>query len=337
VRAEVAVIEEEEELTATEEVAAVKKPLLVAPSPAAMRDELEELVVRDLLGPAGGEEEEVDEARLRERYLVGLLAPNESQTPPEEQESAGTAEEGTEEQGPIDSDSSQASSLSPSTLGLSFCVSLEASELQVTARWGHYRRVAREIITASSPTGPVWKRTQRGGQAQILPLREGAIEPWYPEPDEQPQIFVKGIMRRRHDCWMVTLFLVNGQAKPKQLREQAYLFQPELSVAAPDGSSIFQSRPLANERIHKHEDRAMAMLYRHEVSFAIGHGVSVHAETGPGDSHAPDHHLCPALRCRAHRSAHDQRDSRSGWPLPRYAGTRPQRTGGLSRQTASPR
>jgi hypothetical protein len=110
-------------------------PLLVAPSPAALRDELEELVIRDLLGPAGGEEEEVDEARLRERYLVGMLAPNESQTPPEELESAGTAEEGTEEQGPIDSDSSQTTSLSPSTLGLSFCVNLEASELLVTARW----------------------------------------------------------------------------------------------------------------------------------------------------------------------------------------------------------
>jgi hypothetical protein len=82
---------------------------------------------------------------------------------------------------------------------------------------------------------------------------------------------------------MVTLFLVNGQAKPKLLREQAYLFQPELIVAAPDGGPIFQRRPLANERIHKLEDKAMAMLYRHEVSFAIGHGVSVSAETLAGD------------------------------------------------------
>jgi len=277
--------EEKEEALPAEKVASVKKPLLEAPSPAAMRDELETLVIRDLLGPTGGEEEEVDEARLRERYLVGLLAPNESQTPPEELESAGTAEEGSEEQGPIDSDSSQTTSLSPSTLGLSFCVNLEANALLVTASWGHYRRVAREVLAeARGATGPVWKRTPRGGQAQSLPLKEGAIDPWYPEPDEQPEVFVKGIMRRRSNCWMVTLFLVNAQAKPKQLREQAYLFQPELIVTAPDGGPIFQSRPLANERIHKREDRAMAMLYRHEVSFAIGHGVSVHAETRAGDS-----------------------------------------------------
>jgi hypothetical protein len=36
---------------------------------------LEDLVVRDLLGPAGGPEEEVIEDRVREHYLVGMLAP----------------------------------------------------------------------------------------------------------------------------------------------------------------------------------------------------------------------------------------------------------------------
>lgn len=261
------------------------QPLLHAPSPAAMRDELEDLVLRDLLGPAGGAEEEVSDSRLRERYLVGLLAPDESQVPPEEQESSGTAEEGTEEQGPIDTDSSQTISLSPSTLGLSFCVSLQASELQLTARWGHYQRTdSAETSGASGKTSKVWKRTPRGSQSQPLSLSEGSIDKWYPEPDEQPEVFVRGIIRRRSDCWMVTLFLVNMQKKPKQLREHAYLFQPELSVSAPDGSPIFQRRSLANERIHKNEDRAMAMLYRHEVSFAVGHGVSVHAETLAGDS-----------------------------------------------------
>ena len=40
------------------------RPLLAAPSPAQMREELEEMVLRDLLGPAGGEDEEVDEDRM---------------------------------------------------------------------------------------------------------------------------------------------------------------------------------------------------------------------------------------------------------------------------------
>ena len=50
-------------------------PVLRAPSPTEIRAELEHAVVRDLLGPAGGSEEEVDETSVRERYLVGMLAP----------------------------------------------------------------------------------------------------------------------------------------------------------------------------------------------------------------------------------------------------------------------
>jgi len=41
----------------------------------AIRDELMECVRKDLLGPAGGPKEEVDERRVRDRYLVGMLAP----------------------------------------------------------------------------------------------------------------------------------------------------------------------------------------------------------------------------------------------------------------------
>ena len=44
------------------------------PSPLELRDMLEEMAVRELQGPAQGEEEEVPE-RIRDRYLVGILAP----------------------------------------------------------------------------------------------------------------------------------------------------------------------------------------------------------------------------------------------------------------------
>ena len=39
-----------------------------------LRAELEAMVRRDLLGPAGGPEEEVDERAVRGRYILGLLA-----------------------------------------------------------------------------------------------------------------------------------------------------------------------------------------------------------------------------------------------------------------------
>ncbi len=43
------------------------------PAPLKLRDMIEEMAVKELHGPVGGEEEEVDE-RIRDRYLVGILA-----------------------------------------------------------------------------------------------------------------------------------------------------------------------------------------------------------------------------------------------------------------------
>jgi len=34
------------------------------------------MVIGDLLGPAGGESEELTERTVRDRYIVGVLAPN---------------------------------------------------------------------------------------------------------------------------------------------------------------------------------------------------------------------------------------------------------------------
>ena len=43
-----------------------------------LRAELEAMVLGDLLGPAGGESEELTERTVRDRYLVGVLAPSRS-------------------------------------------------------------------------------------------------------------------------------------------------------------------------------------------------------------------------------------------------------------------
>jgi hypothetical protein len=52
-------------------------PALVTRTPSDLRDELTTMVVRDLLGPAGGPDEELNqyEDHVYQRYLVGMLAP----------------------------------------------------------------------------------------------------------------------------------------------------------------------------------------------------------------------------------------------------------------------
>jgi hypothetical protein len=59
------------------------QPVLKVPDAAAIRDELTELVINDLHGPAAGEFEEFAE-RPTDRYTLGRLAPNGSVVEPEE-------------------------------------------------------------------------------------------------------------------------------------------------------------------------------------------------------------------------------------------------------------
>jgi hypothetical protein len=219
-------------------------PILTAPTPARLRDMLEDMVLRDLLGPAGGEEEEIEEARVRDRYLIGMLAPNDLQTAPEEQDELAIAEEGSEDSGPADLDATQTRSLNPSSMGMSFCVNKDAPGLLVTVRWGQYKREQSETLTdAQGAPRRVWRRKPRGETTTFFPLKEGSIEIWRPEPEEQPDVFVKGIMRRSSENWTVTLFLVNGQQTPNRLQDEAWLFQPEMVIEAPDCLPIFGQRP----------------------------------------------------------------------------------------------
>ena len=263
-------------------------PVLAPPSPAALRAELERLVILDLLGPAGGPEEEIAEGGVRDRYLVGMLAPRQQQVAPEEQDDLDPAGEDAPDDGPIDRGATQAPTMFPSSFGLTFTVDGAAQLLQVTASWGRYHRVKSETLTTEKTGAPatVWKREPMGGQPHPIRLRAGPVAA-FPADPAQPEVVVRGIVRRSTDSWIVTLFLVNTQVEPEKLRDSAWIFQPELRVEAADHAAIFQQRattvPGSSDRAIAAEDAAMAMLYRNEVEFAVGHGISVHAAVAASD------------------------------------------------------
>ena len=122
---------------------------------------------------------------------------------------------------------------------------------------------------------------------------------WEPCPDF-PYVYVQGLIRERGGQWIITLFLVNGQAEPKQNKDEAWLFQPELVVEAADGSAAFEQRPLNHDRTDG-ESMALNMLYRSQVEFAVGHNVAVHADLCPGCTDralrvAPS--PCRSMKCR---------------------------------------
>ena len=230
------------------------------PSPLQLRAMLEEMVVTDLLGPTAPDEE-IDESSVRDRYLVGVLAPVRQQVdqhaeptsaegeeddeainsggdfPPDDQLAVGGVD--TVDEGPTDLSPPQPKAIFPSSFGMTFSVDLDATDLHVTANWGQYLREKSEYLTTEKGNPKrVWKRVQRGGEAHTIKLQQGSIV-GFDADFNCPEVRIEGVIRRRDSHWSVTLFLVNKQPEPDSLRDTAWLFQPELTVDAPDRSAVF--------------------------------------------------------------------------------------------------
>lgn len=261
---------------------------LAAASPAAIRDELTDMVVRDLLGPAGGPEEELHEreAHVYGRYLVGMLAPVDSEVPLEELDELATGDGAEGEEGAAETNTPAGGTYFPSSMGMSFVVDSELTEILVEAEWGQYLRIKSETQTQKDgEPANVWKRRPVAPPPVTVPLREGTFPLGAPHP-EHPRVTLTVRMRDTSQGWVVTVFLVNQQEERKRRgepKDEVWLFQPKLRARATDGRPAFvQKKDLKldlsrMDRLTREETETLEMLYRHQREFAVGHGVSVHA------------------------------------------------------------
>lgn len=286
-----------------------------------VRDLLELSVRDDLLGPAGGPNELIKDMSVRDRYLLGKLAPR---RPDDEHEARVEPASSTEEGGDLEDerkasrhepgaefasasgrvepeddaldeiDTTNNQSLVPSSLGLTFCVASDVQTLKVDARWGRYERVPsdeHDIVKKrkNRATGHdeevkvrVWRRVPCGGVV-TLPLVDGAIKPSIPDHD-QPDVRLQGTVRTNNKGErLVTLFIVNGQVEPEENKDSAWLFQPEIVIDGPEGRSVFRRRPSSEVVVDDPERDRLSLIYRNRLEFGVGHGVSVHADVSPED------------------------------------------------------
>ena len=277
-----------------------------------IRELLQLAVMDDLLGPAGGPRERIVDMGVRDRYLVGKLAPreapqsgiegldgplaNDDVAEPTEAKAPGRHEPGAEfgtatgrvepesdSSDEIDAASNQ--SLVPSSLGMTFCVDGDADRIEIEARWGRYERVPNDEHEISKPNGQkakIWQRIPCGGKI-VLPVTEGVMP--HQAPDKKyPEVRIQGSIRAKNANGdrLVTLFLVNAQEEPDTNRDTAWVFQPELIVRSAKGAAnraIFRRRPVLDADGMDPERESLEMIYRNRVEFAVGHGVAVHAET----------------------------------------------------------
>ncbi|KRE47421.1 helicase [Paenibacillus sp. Soil522] len=249
-----------------------------------IRDLLQSAVIDDLLGPAGGPVEEIVGMSVRDRYLVGRLAPQETRIEEADDLSNTSGRIDTEDSdGEIDASTNQ--SLVPSSIGFTFCVDGSVKEIELVASWGRYERA--ESNKVNGKTGKplrAWKRIPSGG-TKIIELNDISIKPLQIDMD-CPNVVIQGMISKPLESGdrLVTIFLINNQISPAQNQDQAWLFQPELLVRDSQNQAIFRRRPILQNEDFDEERESLEMVYRHNVEFAVGHGISVNATTADGDS-----------------------------------------------------
>lgn len=246
------------------------------------------MVVNDLLGPAGGLDEELDqrEDRVTGRYLVGMLAPKSTPVEASEQDALGTDEADDAEVGPSDASTTSNDTFFPNSIGMSFLVDPDAKAILVKTQWGRYRREksTTQINKKTGAEAMVWKREPLTGDLLTVSLKSGAFGPLMPRPDTDSAIIVQGKVRQTPRGWVVTIFFVNTRPEQERRQDEAWVFQPKLWVldASASPQPIFlQHRDWKRDLnkmdpVSREETETLEMLYRRRLEFGVGHGVSVH-------------------------------------------------------------
>jgi Helicase conserved C-terminal domain len=256
------------------------------PTPYQLRQEFQDALYRDLLGPVNGEYEEVlTPSNILDRYLLGVIAPKIRQKQDselKEQDDESTAilllADNNSEEGNSEPNNSLSNSLYPSSFGLTFSVERQVKAIQITACWGQYQRVDSEIyFNDNGNPKRVWQR-QPIKKVHTISLDNEKSDQWNIEAD----IYSSFKLRKSgQGDWIITVFLVNGQKETKENRASSWLFQPELIINSADSDFPypFIRKPLPKipelDSLMRGELEQMNMLYRKQVEFAVGHGVSV--------------------------------------------------------------
>ncbi len=253
---------------------------LIPPLPAEIRSDIVDRVIDDLFGPAGGDFEELDlgSRRLRDRYLVGMLAPRDTVWADPNLDDDG-GDEGEVGEGETNGRRAARPVLMPSSMGLSFALEPGVSLLHVEVAWGSYERVSVEDEDGKSKR--VWRRSPFSSPFSIALEVDGAIDPIV-VPGSVDVMLSGRVRTSPTGCRLVTLFLVNGQKPPAENKDSAWLFQSWMRVSA-EGEPRFVARAEALGNVTpppSAEVRDMAMVdlqYRNTVEFAVGHNVAAHA------------------------------------------------------------
>lgn len=280
----------------------------IAPAKRIVRDQMVDALRRELMGPWHPEDPtDPSEEFPTARYIVGRLAPQDSEIDTAENDSLPTGDGDDGETGEASFEPPQVLGFMPSSMGLSFVLDDTCDEIDVHIAWGQYYRAEeapeRNEVgdgydedetewNSSQRSKFIWRREPRQGVVRNLivgnkgPLPEVKLHPKHApagikvEGLAEEEVCIQGVVYEIHGQRAISLFLVNQRPKgdPKDSeKDRQFLMQAQMEVKASDGSAAFLAKDdieLEQEGSHDEDAQLNNLLYRHTREFATGHGVA---------------------------------------------------------------
>lgn len=274
-----------------------------------VREELVDLISRDLVGPWDGPDETIV-GTPRARYLAGALAPIsllDGATPAAASSPAGNdtsladvradeslavadlsdahevqgvpadEEESIAEASPSEPDEDrgpESKIIAPSSMGLRFQVAADTTVLRFTARWGKY--AARREADEQGKIQTYYDRTpfEEVADIDVSAIANGSSRREPLPGDVEISVEVFDVEGRR----VVEAALLNTAITGRELPPKLWMFQAELEVTAPNGDAVFLPArdAMASDRGSRDpEVRRLDLLYRDRLEFAVGRTASL--------------------------------------------------------------
>jgi hypothetical protein len=246
-----------------------------------VRQNLENLIVRDLLGPWDGESELL-KGSPKSRYLVGMLAP--VVTNPEVQKVSTEDEDGeVVVMGDADSnvtgdDASEDSAASgllmhPSSMGLRCQVPKEVLALRVVARWGKYEPTQIQAEESGAARGFLRTQTEH---SVVIDLAKQESDYVLDADDSRLHVEVYENGKQK----VVEISLLNVKTHEKIAPVPSWMFQAGFEVVGVNGDSVFLPTDDVLEIPVTDPDpevQHLSLLYSEQLEFAVGRACSVQA------------------------------------------------------------
>ena len=273
----------------------------------AAREDLVDILERELLGPLNGPEEILDGVpdvvylvgRIAPRKLTGKGAPADADTD-EPGTDVGDADEAKEDQGVpvsgadedgadgdednVEDEPQRRGLMIPASMGLRCQIPEDLEEFTVTASWGVYEPVPAE----EGDKRRRYKRTPVEIPKTITVAELDAAKTRdFPLKDEV-------VLRiDRHDdpgrgCRLIELALCNDRETPRKIPVNAWLYQTKLLVTAGEPDAFLPVCDPMMEAFEEEDDelRRLNLQYRNRLEFAVGRTCSVDWKVAEGKRRA---------------------------------------------------